>query len=75
MERKCLKCGHVNTAADGGYLEACPQCGAIYNKVERAAQTRADAIPRRAASAPAAVETKPSGRCLAWFWWGLCRGT
>lgn len=36
MERKCLKCGHLNASAQGGHLEACPACGAIYSKVERA---------------------------------------
>ena len=34
MQRRCLKCDHLNQAADGGDLEACPKCGAIYSRVE-----------------------------------------
>lgn len=55
--RTCLKCGHINPKADGGYLEACPQCGAIYTKVERALAARraeeppADATPARRVAA------------------------
>ena len=36
MERECKKCGTVNAAATGAVMEACPQCGAIYQKVELA---------------------------------------
>lgn len=36
MRRTCMKCGHVNSAASGDSLEACPQCGAIYSRVEEA---------------------------------------
>lgn len=41
MQRKCLKCDHVHTTATGDELEACPQCGAIYSRVEAAMQARA----------------------------------
>lgn len=36
MLETCLKCGHVNNASTGDDAEACPQCGAIYSKVEAA---------------------------------------
>jgi hypothetical protein len=36
MKKVCLKCGTENTAATGEHAEACPSCGAIYSKVERA---------------------------------------
>lgn len=36
MIETCLKCGHVNNASTGDDAEACPQCGAIYSKVEMA---------------------------------------
>ncbi|MBD9395746.1 hypothetical protein [Acidovorax sp. ACV01] len=36
MIETCLKCGHVNNASTGNDSEACPQCGAIYSKVEMA---------------------------------------
>ena len=32
--RHCYKCGHDNEAPTGDSLEACPQCGAIYTRVE-----------------------------------------
>ena len=64
--RTCLKCGHINPKADGGYLEACPQCGAIYTKVERALAARraeeppADATPaRRVAAGAVGAARKP----------------
>lgn len=45
MQRECLKCHHVHTTAIGGDLEACPQCGAIYSRVEAIAASRgADSI-------------------------------
>lgn len=36
MQRNCMKCGHVNEASTGHELEGCPQCGAIYSRVEEA---------------------------------------
>ena len=36
MIETCLKCGHVNNASTGNDSEACPQCGAVYSKVEEA---------------------------------------
>lgn len=41
MQRNCLKCGHVNNQATGEALEECPQCGAIYTRVEASAAARA----------------------------------
>lgn len=41
MQRKCLKCDHVHAEATGDELEACPQCGAIYTRVEAVLQARA----------------------------------
>jgi len=40
MIETCLKCGHVNNASTGDDTEACPQCGAIYSKVEMAVAAR-----------------------------------
>lgn len=34
MNRVCRKCSIVNDAATGEPLEACPSCGAIYDRVE-----------------------------------------
>ena len=36
MERKCLKCGYERQGADSAPDTECPQCGAIYAKVEAA---------------------------------------
>lgn len=54
MTKTCLKCGH---AAVGQATEACPQCGAIYAKVERALNslTQVDAT----AGAPARPTNLP----------------
>lgn len=52
MQRKCLKCGHVNHSATGEALEACPQCGAIYSRVEAA-------LAARAAAGPSSVPARP----------------
>lgn len=40
MIETCLKCGHVNNTSTGDDSEACPQCGAIYSKVEMAMATK-----------------------------------
>lgn len=37
MQRSCLKCGHVHPHASGAEMEPCPQCGAIYSRVEAVA--------------------------------------
>jgi len=47
MLKNCLKCGHANPNATGDELEACPNCSAIYSRVEAASATR-PARPRRA---------------------------
>lgn len=57
MQRKCLKCGHHNTAASGDELEACPACGAIYSRVDAAISGRASEPVRPTVSSP----VKPSG--------------
>lgn len=38
--KTCLKCGHVRTSEDSGSSIACPQCGAVYAKVEAAMNAR-----------------------------------
>lgn len=40
MQRECLKCSHVNAASNGSDTEPCPQCGAIYSKVEDAVSAK-----------------------------------
>ena len=50
MQKQCQKCGHVNEAASGDVLEACPACSAIYSKVERAAESRAMEVEERSVS-------------------------
>ena len=34
VQRNCLKCGHVKHNASNDEVEACPNCGAIYSRVE-----------------------------------------
>ncbi len=46
MKKTCLKCGHVNAAATGDDLEACPSCGAIYSRVEAALAAKGATAPR-----------------------------
>lgn len=60
MQKTCLKCGHVNTAATGAALEPCPSCGAIYSRVEAAMAGGGpdSAFPSRRAS-PAAAASGP----------------
>ena len=53
--RTCLKCGHVNVASTGDGAEACPQCGAIYSRVEAAMAPKAEAMRRPQAERPARV--------------------
>ena len=43
MLKHCLKCGHANPCATGAELDACPQCGAIYSRVEAAMAAKATA--------------------------------
>ena len=45
--KQCLKCGHT-ASFEGAPPLACPQCGAIYSKVEEA--LRGEPVPRRAES-------------------------
>jgi hypothetical protein len=47
MDRRCLKCDHLNPAADGGDLESCPKCGAIYSRVEAMAAAKGIEAVRR----------------------------
>lgn len=47
MIETCLKCGHVNNASTGSDLEACPQCGAVYSKVEQAMAAKRAAQPKQ----------------------------
>lgn len=59
MQKTCLKCGHVNAAASGAELEACPACGAIYSRVEEAmaAKARRATASAQAQNVAAAVPT------------------
>jgi hypothetical protein len=45
MIKTCQKCGHVNPAAMGDDLEACPECGAIYSRVAAAMAGTGKATP------------------------------
>ena len=40
MNKTCPKCSHVNTAATGEALDACPACGLIYSRYDEAAALR-----------------------------------
>ena len=60
MQRKCLKCGHINSAATGDALEACPQCGAIYSRVEAALAARAAAGPNSVPARPMPPSQPPA---------------
>jgi len=53
MEKKCLKCQH-NANVPGLTTDACPQCGAIYAKVEEYLRNNQAAVPPRRASAAVA---------------------
>lgn len=55
MQRKCLKCGHVNNSATGEELEACPECGAIYSRVEAAFAARPTPGPSSATARPVPI--------------------
>ncbi len=42
MTMTCMKCGHVAQSADANDSgAACPQCGAIYSKVQAALEAKA----------------------------------
>ncbi|UJB63604.1 hypothetical protein YS110_01945 [Acidovorax sp. YS12] len=43
MLKHCLKCGHANPDAAGAEFDACPDCGAIYSRVEAAMAAKAAA--------------------------------
>lgn len=63
MQKTCLKCGHVNPSATGAAAEACPQCGAIYRKVEAAHE--AGQSVRRARPVVLEPEPAPAGHAAA----------
>lgn len=67
MQRKCLKCGLANPSAAGGPFEACPQCGAIYSRVENA---RANA-PSNLARVRMASAKEEENKRTAWKYWAL----
>ncbi len=52
--RSCKKCGHLHLQATHGELEACPECGAIYSRVEAAIKEG-----KAAAFTPQAPKPKP----------------
>lgn len=75
MERTCSKCGTQNPTANGGELEECPACGAIYSRVLRAqalAATRQNVHERVGqGAAPARSVLGWIGlavEVLAWLW-------
>ncbi|MEP9319618.1 hypothetical protein ABKS89_20940 [Pseudomonas sp. LABIM340] len=61
MDKTCLKCGHVHPFAAAQTCNACPNCGAIYAKVEQA--LAAEALKRAAAAS-----TTPGRRLFALTW-------
>ena len=68
MIKTCQKCGHMNPDATGDEMEACPECGAIYSRVEaamaaKAAPAAADFADSRTAARPGggAAATGPKG--------------
>lgn len=65
--RHCLKCGHVRKRDDTGPDFACPACGGVYAKVQRAMHEREEAVreaARRAdfAPLPPAAPPKPPAK-------------
>ena len=52
--RSCKKCGHLNLQATHAELEACPECDAIYTRVEAAIKEGKTVIPT-----PKAVQPPP----------------
>ncbi len=56
MMKTCQKCGHMNAAATGDELEACPACGAIYSRVAAAMAARAAGAGMPAAKSAPRVE-------------------
>ena len=74
MLKHCLKCGHANPCATGAELDACPECGAIYSRVEaaQAAQTAARAsTPSGLEMVRAAKADERQRRRLRWQF-GIC---
>ena len=60
--RQCLKCGHIGTFGSLRVAQACPSCGAIYDKVDAA---RREAVPAPAPTAlpePTLVSAAPASR-------------
>lgn len=55
MQQTCLKCGHEHTAVNDLPAIYCPQCGAVYAKVEQAVAARVAALEKavQAATKPA----------------------
>lgn len=45
MIRTCHKCSHIHPTATGEELEACPECGAIYSRVEAAFASKSARTP------------------------------
>lgn len=67
MQRKCLKCGLANPSSTGEPLEACPQCGAIYSRVEEV-QAKA---PSNLARVRMASAREAQNKSAAWKYWAL----
>jgi hypothetical protein len=62
MGAKCLKCGYERTDLDRGDEAICPQCGAVYAKVEARLlrQKQEAALAKRKARVPRAQDRKPA---------------
>ena len=59
MLKHCMKCGHANPDAAGAELEACPECGAIYSRVEAAMAAKAAAAKAQKAAPATGVAPAP----------------
>lgn len=57
--RSCKKCGHLNLQATHADLEACPECGAIYARVEAALRDGKTVAPPPQAHQPAPAPMPP----------------
>lgn len=66
MHKTCLKCGHVNPKPTGAELEPCPQCGAIYSRVEAAMTSRQGAATAPSPSRPARAAAPVAAPVAPW---------
>lgn len=57
--KRCLKCNHV-TDFEGAPPLACPQCGAVYSKVEDALRNGSGLRPKPDSNGATAISSNPS---------------